>query len=135
MGGLKTYPAASLLVLWQASFAFAGNPVLNDLPRTFAECAGRYAALTEFLWRFGESPALQTATRRRNDFTDLLNAAEPDLSAPAARSALYLRIEVKASHSALLAAYDYSRTPDQRRQAEIRSDGLLAPCDSLLPGQ
>ena len=81
MGGLKTFRTLVLaLILPAAAPACAGEPL--EMLRVFADCTGRYTAVTEHLWLFDGAASEDTAARR-NQFADLVEAVAPDADVPA----------------------------------------------------
>jgi len=127
MGGLKTFRIMVLaLSLPAASPVCAENPL--ETLRMFADCTGRYAAVTEHLWLWGDPASDGTATRR-DQFADLVDAILPDGDVPIATVHGW-RIEAWAAQGALLTAATFRR--DARAGAVARS--YIARCDRLLPG-
>lgn len=114
------------LALSGAPAALADDP--SQMLRAFADCTGRYTALTEHLWLFDGAASDGTAARR-DAFADLVEAALPDagVSAVTARG---WRIEARAAQAALLSAATFRR--DGR--AAAAATAWLARCDRLLPG-
>jgi hypothetical protein len=122
MGGLKTIPATCLALILAAPHPVHAfdNP---DLPRLFADCAGRYSAMTEHLWMF-DGPASEITATRRDAFADLAMALADDTTTRA------LRIEAKAAQAALMSAAAFGGNARAAQTARIH----LQVCDALLPG-
>lgn len=122
MGGLRRVVAL-------VCFAFLGTEAgaddfRPDLGQLFAECAGRYSALTEHLW-LHDGPASEEAARRRDLFVELAEAATDPVRA------LNWRVSAKAAQRRLLDTAIFVATDSD---AEARSRAALASCDQLLLG-
>lgn len=127
MGGLKTFRTLVLaLTLAAASPVCAADPL--ETLRMFADCTGRYTAVTEHLWLF-DGPASEKTAARRDQFADLVGAVAPDTDVSAA-IILGWRIEARAAQGALLSAATFRR--DARAAATARA--YITRCDRLLPG-
>ncbi|MFT7058805.1 MAG: hypothetical protein ACJASV_001308 [Pseudorhodobacter sp.] len=129
MGSLKTYLAACLLGLLQAPNAHA-----TDLVQLFADCAGRYSALTEHLWLW-DGPASDPAALKRDQFAALLDAVLPAPNGIEARQALALRIEAKAAQRALLDRSAFRTAASGQDHAIVQAQLHLTRCESLLLSQ
>jgi hypothetical protein len=127
MGGLRTYLTLVLALTFPAAGPACADEMAETL-RIFADCAGRYAAVTEHLWLF-DGPASEGSAARRDDFTDLVAAVVPDADVPLATVRGW-RIEAWAAQGALLSAATFRR--DARADAVARDH--IARCDRLLPG-
>ncbi len=117
---------ALALTLPAALPAFADDTL--DTLRVFADCAGRYRAMTEHMWLVGD-PGSGVSADRRDQFADLVAAVMPDAGATPAIVRGW-RIEAWAAQAALLQAATFRQ--DARAGAVART--LVARCDRLLPG-
>lgn len=99
----------------------------EDLPRIFADCAGKYSALLEHAWLMQEPDADRIADRRRA-FLMLLEATAPEQD----RRSLHRRIEAKAAFASLLSEGAFGTDPDRARWARAHADLQIARCSGML---
>jgi hypothetical protein len=127
MGGLKTIRVMAIALALPAAFPACADETLLTL-RTFADCAGRYTAMTEHLWLFDGAASDSTAARR-DAFADLVAVLLPDAGVPATLVRGW-RVEARAAQGALLSAATFRR--DAR--AGVVAQSWIIRCDRLLPG-
>lgn len=125
MSGLKTR-ALGLIAL-----VLSGLPAkaTTDLPRTFADCAGRFSATLEHAWLMQDSRADEFASHRRT-FLSLLEATGADTDG----AMLNRRVAAKAAQAALLQQAAFGTASDASRWANDRAEAQLATCRLLLLG-
>ncbi|MGQ0564236.1 MAG: hypothetical protein ACT4OK_04095 [Gemmobacter sp.] len=127
MGDMRTC-CLLVLALTLPAVAVARAADMTETLHAFADCAGRYTAVTEHLWLF-DGQASEATASRRDAFADLVAAVAPDANVTPATLRAW-RIEARAAQGALLAAATFRR--DARAGAVARMH--IARCDRLLPG-
>lgn len=125
MGGMKTLAVGYLALMLLASAAGAAV----DLPRAFAECAGRFSASMEHAWLM-QDPDAAAFERDRAAFAGLLDA----VGAPQGQQVLALRIDAKAAQARLLQEARFGTDSDRAAWALRRAEEQLATCRLLLLG-
>ncbi len=133
MSGLRTACSTVWAALLLALPASAAPLAPVDLARAFADCAGRYSALTEHFWMFDGAASDGTA-RRRDQFAALLDAIGPDLPPTEAARIMEWRVAAWAAQRALLEKSAFAADPGQRRRADALATGYVATCDRLIVG-
>lgn len=113
--------------------ALAGNPAHAsgpiDLPREFADCAGRYSAMLEHAWLM-QLPEAEEYARLRAAFVSLLEAS----GGGTAGDGLHLRIDSKVAHARLLHLSSFGRDREIAGIARRRSEAHLSRCRRLVLG-
>ena len=127
MGGLKTIRVMAFAVALPAAFPACADDPLQSL-RIFADCTGRYTAMTQNLWLFDGAASDSTAARR-DAFADLVDVLLPDAGVPVSVVRGW-RIEAWAAQAALLSAATFRH--DARAGTAARA--WITRCDRLLPG-
>ena len=125
MGGMKTLVVGCLASVLLAPAAGAAI----DLPRAFAECAGRFSASMEHAWLM-QDPGADRFERDRAAFVDLLDA----VGGASGRQALAQRIDAKAAQARLLQEASFGTDSERAAWALRRADEQLATCRLLLLG-
>lgn len=135
MGKMLTTIGTSLTFVLTAYMAVAlpSSPV--ERARIFADCAGRYAALSMHQ-SFFDGAASEAADTRYHLFLDLLEAVREDAlnDGLPGRRLLHWRVESRAAHATLLHRATFHTDPiasDISRQA---ADTYISNCDRLLFG-
>jgi hypothetical protein len=129
-GPFRSTLGAALLLALPA----AGAPLsLSEQARVFADCAGRYAAMTEHLWMV-DGPASDLSARHRDQFRDLLDAIAPDLTPADAAQLITWRVTARAAQRTLLDISAFVADDAQRRRAAELAADYLATCDRLIAG-
>jgi hypothetical protein len=122
-----------LFTVAHGAMALPSSPV--ERARIFADCAGRYAALSMHQ-SFFDGAASETADAQYHLFLDLLEAVREDAMNDGlpGRQLLHWRVESRAAHATLVHRATYNPDPiasDLSRQAAER---YISLCDRLLPG-
>jgi hypothetical protein len=125
----STLWAALLLALPAAAASLS----LAEQARVFADCAGRYAALTEHQWMF-DGPASEVTARKRDQFAALLEAIAPDLAPQDTARILEWRVAAKVAQRAVLDLSAFNPDPLQRQRADALATAYVTTCDRLIVG-
>lgn len=132
MGSLKTFISALVAGVSLALPAPAGQTSPEELVRVFADCAGRYSALTEHLWMW-DGPGSEVAADRYNTFGALIDAAMPASGLPGPK-VLEWRIAAKVAQRQLLDRSAFAPDPGAKERAAGLADQAIGRCDRLLLG-
>ena len=133
MGALKTFLVATLAVTATSAAALPHSPA--ERARTFADCAGRLAALEEHQ-RLFDGPASERTAGLRATFLDLLDAVTPDAVAYGLppEDTLNRRVAARADHRGLLSRASFATDPLARAPAAEAASRHIAACTRLIPG-
>jgi hypothetical protein len=106
---------------------------LTEQARVFADCAGRYAALTEHQWMF-DGPASEVTARKRDQFAALLEAIAPDLAPQDTARIMEWRVAAKAAQRAVLDLSAFAADTRQRERATATAARVIGACDRMIVG-
>ncbi len=133
MRGIGPFCSTLWAALALALPATAAPLTLTEQARVFADCAGRYAALTEHQWMF-DGPASEATARKRDQFAALLEAIAPDLAPQDTARIMEWRVAARAAQRAVLDLSIFAADAGQRARATAAATRVVGTCDRMIVG-
>jgi len=135
MSRILTILAALVTALSMVHGAMALPSSPAERARIFADCAGRFAALSMHA-SFFDGAASEAADVRYHLFLDLLEAVREDAANDGIpdRRLLHWRVEAKAAQAALLHRATFYRDPTVSDTSKQAAETHISHCERLLLG-